>query len=78
VLTNMAAVHNKAWAEMFDAFLRERAERTGESFIAFDPVADYAIYVDGKPRQDGVRDFLASRSIPLPEGNPDDGPAWRP
>jgi beta-phosphoglucomutase family hydrolase len=74
VLTNTAAVHDKAWKEMFDAFLRERAERTSESFVAFDPVADYLGYVDGKPRADGVRDFLASRGITLPEGNRDDSP----
>lgn len=74
VLTDTAAVHNKAWKDMFDDFLRKRAERAGESFVAFDPVADYATYVDGKPRVDGVRDFLASRGTPLPEGNPDDGP----
>jgi beta-phosphoglucomutase-like phosphatase (HAD superfamily) len=66
-------VHDKAWQEMFDAFLRERAERTGEQSVGFDPVADYAEYVDGKPRADGVRDFLASRGI-LPEGNRDDSP----
>ncbi len=74
VLTNTAAVHDKAWKETFDAFLRERAERTDESFIAFDPMADYLRYVDGKPRADGVRDFLASRGITLPEGNWDDSP----
>jgi beta-phosphoglucomutase family hydrolase len=74
VLTDTAALHNQAWTEMFDAFLRDRAERTGEPFVAFDPVADYATYVDGKPRPDGVRDFLASRGITLPEGRPDDGP----
>lgn len=74
VLTDTAAVHDKAWTEMFDAFLQERAERSGEPFVPFDPVADYATYVDGKPRPDGVRDFLASRGITLPEGNPDDGP----
>ncbi len=74
VLTNTAAVHARAWAKMFDAFLRERAERTGEPFVPFDPVADYARYVDGKPRADGVRDFLASRNITLPEGDPDDPP----
>jgi beta-phosphoglucomutase family hydrolase len=74
VLTNTATAHDKAWTDMFDAFLRERAERTGERFVAFDPVADYAEYIDGKPRPDGVRDFLASRGIRLPEGNPDDGP----
>ena len=56
VLTNTAAVHDKAWQEMFDAFLRERAERTSESFVAFDPVADSVRYVEGKPRADGVRD----------------------
>jgi beta-phosphoglucomutase family hydrolase len=74
VLTNTAGVHDKAWTEMFDAFLRERAEQTGGSFVAFDPSADYSLYVDGKPRPDGVRDFLASRGIRLPEGSPDDGP----
>lgn len=74
VLTDTAAVHAKAWTAMFDAFLRERTERTGERFVPFDPVADYATYVDGKPRAAGVRDFLASRGIRLPQGNPDDLP----
>jgi beta-phosphoglucomutase family hydrolase len=73
VLTDTAAAHDRAWTEMFDAFLRERAERTGEPFVPFGP-ADYATYVDGKPRADGVRDFLASRGITLPEGGPDDAP----
>jgi beta-phosphoglucomutase family hydrolase len=73
VLTDTAAVHDRAWTEVFDAFLLERAERTGEAFVAFDPVTDYATYVDGKPRVDGVRDFLASRGISLPEGKPADG-----
>jgi beta-phosphoglucomutase family hydrolase len=72
VLTNTAAVHNKAWTEMFDTYLRDRAERTGEPFVPFDPAGDYNRYVDGKPRADGVRDFLASRGITLPEGGPDD------
>ncbi|MCW2506080.1 MAG: beta-phosphoglucomutase family hydrolase [Actinomycetia bacterium] len=74
VLTDTAVAHDRAWAETFDAFLRARAERTGEPFAPFDPVADYAAYVDGKPRVDGVRDFLASRGITLPEGRGDDGP----
>jgi beta-phosphoglucomutase-like phosphatase (HAD superfamily) len=74
VLTNTAAVHDNAWQEMFDAFLRERAGRTGESFVAFDPVADYVRYVDGKLRVDGVRDFLASRGITLLTGHWDDSP----
>jgi beta-phosphoglucomutase family hydrolase len=74
VLTKTAAVHNAAWTEMFDAFLRRRAERTGEQFVPFDPGADYNTYVDGKPRADGVRDFLMSRGIELDEGSPDDPP----
>jgi beta-phosphoglucomutase family hydrolase len=75
VLTKTAKVHAAAWKEMFDAFLRQRAETTGEPFVPFDPADDYNAYVDGKPRYDGVRSFLASRGIDLPEGNPDDPPA---
>jgi len=75
VLTKTAKVHAAAWKEMFDAFLRERAEQSGEPFVPFDPGADYNAYVDGKPRYDGVRSFLASRQIELPEGNPDDPPS---
>ncbi|HEX6968117.1 MAG TPA: beta-phosphoglucomutase family hydrolase [Micromonosporaceae bacterium] len=74
VLTQTAQVHSAAWAETFDDFLRARAERTGEEFKPFDPVADYHRYVDGRPRADGVRTFLAARGIHLPEGNPDDPP----
>src|SRR5215204_4035711 len=59
VLTRTATVHAAAWKEMFDGYLRERAARTREEFVPFDPVADYARYVDGKPRYDGVRSFLA-------------------
>jgi beta-phosphoglucomutase family hydrolase len=74
VLTQTAKVHDAAWKQMFDEFLRERAERTGEQFVPFDPVADYDEYVDGKPRADGTRSFLASRGITLPEGSDDDPP----
>jgi beta-phosphoglucomutase family hydrolase len=74
VLTQTAKVHAAAWKEMFDAFLRKRAAQTGESFEPFDPVADYDEHVDGKPRYDGVRSFLAARGIDLPEGTPDDSP----
>jgi len=74
VLTQTAKIHAAAWKEMFDAFLRERAAQTGESFEPFDLVADYDEYVDGKPRYDGVRSFLAARGIALPEGTPDDPP----
>jgi beta-phosphoglucomutase family hydrolase len=74
VLTQTAKVHAAAWKEMFDDFLRERAQQTGGPFVPFDPVTDYDEYVDGKPRADGTRSFLASRGIELPEGQPDDPP----
>src|SRR2546423_1423095 len=74
VLTQTAKVHAAAWKEMFDAFLRERAARAGTPFEPFDPVVDYDEHVDGKPRYDGVRSFLAARGIELPEGTPDDPP----
>ncbi len=70
VLTQTAKVHAAAWKQMFDDYLRERARRTGEAFVPFDPIRDYDQYVDGKPRYDGVRSFLASRGIELPEGEP--------
>jgi beta-phosphoglucomutase family hydrolase len=74
VLTDTARLHAAAWKQMFDEFLRERSKRTGEPFVPFDPVRDYDEYVDGKPRYDGVRSFLASRGIELPEGDPSDQP----
>jgi beta-phosphoglucomutase family hydrolase len=74
VLTKTAKVHDAAWKQMFDDYLRERARRTGEPFVPFDPVRDYDEYVDGKPRSDGTRSFLASRGIELPEGSEDDPP----
>jgi beta-phosphoglucomutase family hydrolase len=72
VLTDTASVHTKAWKAMFDAFLSERAKRSGEQFVPFDAAADYRKYVDGKKREDGVRSFLDSRGITIPEGDPDD------
>ena len=74
VLTKTAQVHDAAWQEMFDGYLRERSRRTGEPFVPFDRVADYENFVDGKPRADGTRSFLQSRGIELPEGSPDDPP----
>ncbi|HMH90661.1 MAG TPA: HAD family hydrolase, partial [Streptosporangiaceae bacterium] len=74
VLTKTAAVHAAAWTQMFDEFLRARATAAGGTFTPFDTHDDYDEYVDGKPREDGVRDFLASRDITLPEGHPDDPP----
>lgn len=72
VLTDTASVHKKAWKAMFDDYLRRRADRGGEPFVAFDAGTDYLQYVDGKRREDGVRAFLASRGITLPDGGPDD------
>jgi beta-phosphoglucomutase family hydrolase len=74
VLTKTAAVHDAAWKEMFDGYLRERARRTGQPFVPFDPVRDYDEYVDGKPRAEGTRSFLESRGIELPSGGADDPP----
>ncbi|MFI8091209.1 HAD family hydrolase [Streptomyces sp. NPDC086080] len=73
VVTRTAVVHAAAWKELFDAFLRER---DGDAFRPF-TAADYDEYVDGRPRADGVRTFLASRGITLPAGAPDDPPGAR-
>lgn len=75
VLTRTDVVHAAAWQQMFDAFLLERAERTGEPFRPFDPATDYRRHVDGKLRLDGVRSFLASRGIELPDGTAADPPS---
>jgi beta-phosphoglucomutase family hydrolase len=75
VLTDTASVHRRAWKAMFDAYLRPRAQRRNEPFVPFDTDHDYLTYVDGKKREDGVRSFLASRGITLPDGQPDDDPA---
>ncbi|MEC5181709.1 HAD family hydrolase [Arthrobacter sp. CG_A4] len=69
VLTPTATVHERAWQELFDGFLQTVPEAAGYR------ESDYFDHIDGKPRFDGVRDFLASRGIVLPEGPPDDDPA---
>jgi beta-phosphoglucomutase family hydrolase len=69
VLTRTATLHARAWKEMFDGFLESRE---GEDHGPFDVEDDYLRYVDGKPRLDGIRSFLASRDITLPEGEEDD------
>jgi beta-phosphoglucomutase family hydrolase len=74
VLTQTAKVHAAAWKQTFDEFLRQRAQERGEKFVPFDEHSDYDEYVDGKPREDGVRSFLESRGIELPEGDTDDPP----
>ena len=71
VVTDTASIHATCWKQMFDQYLRNRA-RNREAFRPFELATDYRLYVDGKPRFDGVRDFLASRGIHLPEGNPED------
>jgi beta-phosphoglucomutase family hydrolase len=72
VLTPTAKVHAAAWKQTFDDFLRQRAQESGTQFVPFDEIADYDEYVDGKPREDGVRSFLNSRGIELPEGSSGD------
>src|SRR5690242_4322946 len=74
VVTQTATVHAAAWKEMFDEFLRDRAQASGTEFVPFDPHHEYDAYVDGKPRLDGTKSFLESRGIDLPEGSPDDKP----
>jgi beta-phosphoglucomutase family hydrolase len=74
VLTQTASVHAAAWKEMFDGFLKARAAKAGRLLHPFDIHHDYERFVDGRPREDGVRAFLASRRITLPEGSVDDPP----
>jgi alpha,alpha-trehalase len=73
VVTQTASVHAAAWRQLFDEYLRRRAQQTGAPFQPFTE-GDYLRYIDGKPRYDGVRDFLASRGITLPWGSKDDAP----
>jgi beta-phosphoglucomutase family hydrolase len=75
VITDTASIHAACWKQMFDEYLQRRAAQKGEEFRPFDIATDYRLYVDGKPRYDGVRDFLSSRNMRLPEGNPDDPPS---
>jgi beta-phosphoglucomutase-like phosphatase (HAD superfamily) len=70
VLTETATLHAKAWQKMFDGFLSVRARSSGH--VPFDVVHDYDRYVDGKPRDEGTRDFLVSRGIHVPDGRGDD------
>ena len=74
VLTDTARIHAAAWKRTFDEYLARRAAQTGEPCHPFDIGEDYKSHVDGKPRYDGVRDFLGSRGIELPEGDRDDAP----
>ena len=77
VITQTAKVHDAAWKEMFDDFLRSWSAAHGQPFVPFDPVHDYDEYVDGKPRLEGTASFLESRGISLPQGAESD-PAGTP
>ena len=74
VLTDTAGVHATCWKKTFDEFLKRRAVERKEPFFPFDIGSDYKLYVDGKPRYDGVRSFLESRDVELAEGGPDSPP----
>ncbi len=74
VLTATARLHAASWQRMFDDYLQRRASARGEPFRPFEMPGDYARFVDGRPRYDGVRTFLASRGITLGDGAPDDPP----
>ena len=74
VITDTANLHAACWKQMFDEYLQKRATQRDEAFRLFDLTTDYLLYVDGKSRFDGVRAFLTSRGIQLPEGSPDDPP----
>jgi beta-phosphoglucomutase family hydrolase len=74
VVTDTAAVHSRAWKQMFDEFLKNYSEETGQPFREFTHYNDYLPYVDGKPRYKGVASFLKSREIELLYGNPEDDP----
>ena len=73
VVTDTAVIHAAAWKRLFDEYLEKAAERDGTKFKPFDINSDYPLYVDGKPRYDGVKSFLKSREIVLPYGSPEDG-----
>jgi len=81
VVADTASLHAQAWKSMFDVFLsmdsRAGGEKLGHVLSPFEAVEDYRLYVDGKPRIDGVRDFLRSRKISLPEGRVTDPPALK-
>src|SRR4029453_12509663 len=74
VITDTANMPAACWKQMFDEYLQKRAAERGETFRPLSLRTDYGLYGDGKPRFDGVRNFLTSRGIQLPEGSPDDPP----
>lgn len=77
VITQTAKVHAKAWKKMFDEFLSRLSDEEDTEYEPLDIETDYPKYIDGIPRYDGVREFLKSRDIELPEGEPSDPPEKR-
>lgn len=75
VLTDTASIHAVAWKRLFDDFLARWAELHDQPFVPFDAHTDYLEHVDGKPRYDGVSDFLAARGVTLPWDSPEDEPS---
>lgn len=73
VVTDTASLHERAWKDVFDEELRRRASAEGAAVSEFTQ-EDYLRHVDGVPRYDGVRAFLASRGIEVEEGDPSDPP----
>ncbi|MGH2449296.1 MAG: HAD family hydrolase, partial [Chloroflexota bacterium] len=71
VITSTARLHAAAWKQMFDEYIKKRSKRDNVQFEPFQD-SDYRMYVDGKPRYDGVKSLLASRHISLPQGSKDD------
>jgi len=78
VVTRTASVHSLAWKNMFDEYLRHRERNYGEPFRKFTHSSDYLLYVDGRPRYQGVETFLKSRGIHIPFGTPEDGRKRKP
>lgn len=74
VVTQTASAHAASWKAMFDEFLRQYGAESNQSFEPFDIERDYHLYVDGKPRYEGVKGFLDSRGLELPLGKPNDSP----
>jgi trehalose-phosphatase len=76
VITQTARVHARAWKSMFDEYLQQRSSRGHDGQEPFDIQRDYHQYVDGKSRDDGVRSFLESRGIQIPDGDQSEEPNW--
>ena len=74
VITQTAKVHVATWEAMFNDYLKHMADLSGEPYRPFDPDSDYRRYVNGRPRYEGVKSFLAARGITLPYGKPSDPP----